>query len=86
MKIELISGCTSGGLWIDDKSAYDYPSEELLEILHNLLDKADKDILTKVVGTILQCEGKYECDEEPCEQCNDYRDSYTIELEEETCK
>ena len=83
MKIELTSGCTSGGLWIDDKSAYDYPSEELLEILHNLLDKADKDTLTTVMETILQCEGKYYSDDDPCE---DTYSSYTIELEEETCK
>ena len=82
MKIELTSGCTSGGLWIGNKSAYELPSEEVLKILHSLLDKAEPDTLVNVLTTVLEYEGEYKCDKEPCEQCGVYTDSYTLMVEE----
>lgn len=81
MKIEISRGCTAFYNEIDGKNMYEYSGEALQTILLTICSKIEDQ--TRLINTIcLLAEnlGEFECDDEPCEQCGDYVQKWTLEI------
>ena len=81
MKLEYIDGCTGESFTIDGKDLHSMSSGFLKDLIYKAMkkcknDNAFFDILRILVTTM----GKWE-DLGKCEECGDYNDKYTLELE-----
>ena len=81
MKIEYSEGCTTTGVYIDDKPLVDLSTEEQKDVLLKVLKhlKNPSYSIQQFLITAAEEEGEYE-DLGVCEQCGDYVCNYTIEL------
>lgn len=77
MKIECFEGCYGFNISLDGESVEDTPTLEY--IANKIIENANNDNLKSIVKTLLEFEGIYKYDDEPCEQCGNT--GYTITLE-----
>lgn len=80
MKIELRRGCTASGLDIDDVNCHDVPKPEVRRILMQIISQVTEDDLYYILESLIDILGNYECDSQPCDQCGDTVETYTLEL------
>ena len=81
MKIEYSEGCTTTGVYIDDKPFVNLSIEEQKEVLLKVLKhlKNPSYSIQEFLISAATEEGEFE-DLGKCEQCGDYVYNYTIEL------
>ena len=81
MKIEYSEGCTTTGVYIDNKPLVDLSIEEQKEVLLKVLKhlKNPSYSIQEFLISAAAEEGEFE-DLGKCEQCGDYIYNYTIEL------
>ena len=80
MKIEYNNGCNYS-LTIDGIETCDIPIEEFKNKLKYIIDKLDNiSDLQIILQDIAKFNGKYECSDEPCEECGEYNENYTLEI------
>ena len=81
MKIEYSEGCTTTGVYIDNKPLVDLSIEEQKEVLLKVLKhlKNPSYSIQEFLISAAKEEGEFE-DLGKCEQCGDYVYNYTIEL------
>ena len=81
MKIEYSEGCTTTGVYIDDKPLADLSIEEQKEVLLKALKhlKNPSYSIQEFLISAAEEEGEFE-DLGKCEQCGDYVYNYTIKL------
>lgn len=80
MKIEYNNGCNYS-LTIDGIETCDIPIEEFKNKLKYIIDKLDDAAcLQDILKNIAELNGKYECSDEPCEDCGEYNENYTLEI------
>ena len=79
MKIEYSEGCTTTGVYIDDKPFVDLSIEEQKEVLLKVLAylKNPSYSIQEFLISAAEEEGEYE-DLGECEQCGDYVYKYTL--------
>lgn len=75
------TGCTAFDFTVNDRSFFELSEQEYNEMLNYLFEKikegiSEQTILLADVIHLFQYDD-YESDPEPCEQCNDYRSSFT---------
>ena len=81
MKVEYYNGCTTTGVYIDNKALVDLSIEEQKEVLLKILAylKDPSYSIQEFLISAAEEEGEFE-DLGKCEQCGDYVYNYTIEL------
>ena len=81
MKIKYSEGCTTTGVYIDNKPLVDLSIEEQKEVLLKVLKhlKNPSYSIQEFLISAAEEEGEFE-DLGKCEQCGDYVYNYTIEL------
>lgn len=89
MLFEKYSGCTNFNTFIDRINISHQPiSDELWErFLIVFGHKPSKELIDSnerlsFIESIIELLGDYDCSEDSCEQCGDYSESWTLELEE----
>ena len=81
MEIKLTKGCICGSLTVDDVEVRDMTQEEKEETLKKIFEELKKEDLGLVRQELVPVFAEdYECDDEPCEQCGDYVETYTWNL------
>lgn len=75
------TGCTAFDFTVNDRSFSELSEQEYNDMLNYLFEKikegiSEQTILLADVIHLFQYDD-YEYDPEPCEQCNDYRSSFT---------
>ena len=56
------------------------PDEERQEVLKKIFEHLNPQDLNNMVQDLIEMFGEYECDDEPCETCGDYVETYTWEI------
>lgn len=81
MKLQYTEGCVHDSLSVDGVETIDMKIEDFKNVLHKLLDReTDLGTLQQVFMTLMVQQGKYECDDEPCEQCGDFTTTFTLNI------
>ena len=57
------------------------PDEERQEVLKKIFEHLNPQDLNNMVQDLIEMFGEYECDDEPCETCGDYVETYTWEIQ-----
>lgn len=79
MEIELTKGCVYDGLTIDNKEVVtltDKESAEIKESICKWICREDVSLYSLIRTLIIRYHDDYECDDEPCECCGDYVETY----------
>lgn len=81
MKIIYTTGCIADSLTIDGKESIDYTADELRAILHSIVGNLSEAELQGLLIEIVErhCDD-YECSGQPCSQCGDTTQTYTIDV------
>ena len=77
MVLRMVRGCIHDSLRVDGKEENDLTDEERQEILEKIFEHLKPTDLNLVLQDLVQTFGEYECDEEPCDTCEDYVETYT---------
>ena len=86
MKIEIVEGCVADSFTIDDEEVRAFEIDDLKNIVMKATEHVVQSTevgccdLWSILREIVMVAGKYECSDEPCEQCGDYITTYTLEL------
>ena len=80
MKIQLTRGCTAGSLTIDGKEEIHLSDDERQKVLRHIFNHLKPEDLNYVLQDLVETFGEYESDDEPCETCGDYVETYTWEI------
>lgn len=84
MKLKMVCGCTADSLTIDGKEEINLNTEEKKvvwkKVCEYLCHYGNHDHLNEFLQFVLSHHGKYGCSTEPCEQCGDYIETYTLEI------
>ena len=80
MKIQLTRGCIAGSLTIDGKEEIHLTDEQRQEVLQHIINHLKPEDLNYVLQDLAETFGEYESDDEPCETCGDYVETYTWEI------
>ena len=80
MIIRMVRGCIHNSLSIDGKEEIKLTDEERIEVLRKIFEHLKPTDLNLVLQDLVQTFGEYECDDEPCETCGDYVETYTWEI------
>ena len=80
MTIRMIRGCICGSLSVNGKEEIDMTDEERQVVLKTIFEHFRPQDLNYVLQDLVERFGEYECDDEPCETCGDYIESYTWEI------
>jgi hypothetical protein len=76
----MVRGCIHDSLRVDGKEEIDLTDEERQVVLKNIFEYIKPKDLNNVLQEFVQIFGEYECDDEPCETCGDYVETYTWEI------
>ena len=80
MIIRMVRGCICDSLSVDGKEEIDLTDEERQVVLNNIFEYIKPEHLNNALQELVQLFGEYECDDEPCETCGDYVETYTWEI------
>jgi hypothetical protein len=81
MKLEYIDGCTGDSFTVDGRDLHSMSSGFLKYLIYKAMQKCENDsTLFDILRTLVTTMGKWE-DLGICEECGDYNDKYTLELE-----
>ena len=80
MKIQLIRGCIAGSLTIDGKEEIHLTDDERQEVFRHIFNHLKPEDLNYVLQDLVETFGEYKSDDEPCETCGDYVETYTWEI------
>lgn len=80
MKILLTRGCIAGSLTIDGKEEIHLTDDERQKVLRHIFNHLKPEDLNYVLQDLVETFGEYESDDEPCETCGDYVETYTWEI------
>lgn len=87
MKTEIIQGCMSDSFEVNGVSINEYTLDELKNILiavtDHVVDSAtenDMYELKTAIRNLVEMFGKHESDDEPCDCCGDFIDTYTLDV------
>lgn len=67
-------------LSVDGKEEMDLTDGERMEVLKRIFDHLEPKDLYEVMQVLIERFGDCETDDEPCENCGDYVDTYTWEI------
>lgn len=85
MEIQLIRGCINDYLGINGKKEVNMTYEERLKYYYEIVDKIpelDSYWFNRFLQWVCEEFGEYECSDKPCEQCGDYTETYTLNLDD----
>lgn len=80
MIIRMVRGCIHDSLSVDGNEEIKLTDEERMEVLRKVFDQLRPQDLNNVLQEFVQIFGEYECDDEPCETCGDYVETYIWEI------
>ena len=80
MIIKMVRGCICNSLSVDGKEEIDMTDEERQVVLKTIFEHFRPQDLNYVLQDLAERFGEYESDDEPCETCGDYIESYTWEI------
>ena len=80
MILKMVRGCVHDSLSVDGKEEINLTDEERQEVLKNIFEHLKPTDLNFVLHDLVETFGEYECDDEPCETCGDYVETYTWEI------
>ena len=80
MILRMVRGCIHDSLRVDGKEEIYLTDEERQEVLNKILEHLKPNDLNLVLQDLVEIFGEYECDDEPCETCGDYVETYTWEI------
>lgn len=87
MKTEIIEGCMNYSFEVNGVSINEYTLNELKDILivltDHVVDKATEDDMCELktaIRNLVEMFGKHESDDEPCDCCGDFIDTYTLDI------
>lgn len=81
MKIEISRGCTAFYNEINEKDMFEYSLEALQTVLLTICSSIeDKQELMDTICTLTENLGSYEGSDDPCDQCGDYVEKWTLEI------
>jgi hypothetical protein len=80
MILRMVRGCIHDSLCVDGKEEIDLTDEERIEVLRKIFDQLKPQDLNNVLQDQIEMFGDYECDNEPCETCGDFVETYTWEI------
>lgn len=80
MKILLTRGCIAGSLTIDGKEEIHLTDDERQKVLRHIFNHLKPEDLNYVLQDLVETFGEYESDDEPCETCGDFVETYTWEI------
>ena len=80
MKIQMTRGCIANSLTVDGKEEIDLSDNERQEVLRHIFEHLKAQDLNYVLQDPVETFGEYEPDDEPCETCGDYVETYTWEI------
>lgn len=80
MILRMVRGCIHDSLRVDGKEEIDLTDEERMEVLRKIFDQLKPQDLNNVLQGLIEMFGDYECDDEPCETCGDFVETYTWEI------
>lgn len=67
-------------LSVDGKEEMDLTDGERMKVLKRIFDHLEPKDLNEVMQVLIERFGDCETDDEPCETCGDYVDTYTWEI------
>ena len=76
----MVRGCICNSLSVDGNEEIDMTDEERQVVLKTIFEHFRPQDLNYVLQDLVERFGEYECDDEPCETCGDYIESYTWEI------
>ena len=80
MIIQMTRGCIANSLTVDGKEEIDLSDNERQEVLRHIFDHLKAPDLNYVLQDLVETFEEYESDDEPCETCGDYVETYTWEV------
>lgn len=80
MKLELVRGCVAGSLNVDGIEEVDMTDEQRQAVLDAIFKHLKPADLNYVLQDLIETFGEYEFDDQPCECCGDYVETYTWEI------
>lgn len=80
MILRMVRGCIHDSLRVDGKEEIDLTDDERMEVLRKIFDQLKPQDLNNVLQDLIEMFGDYECDDEPCETCGDFVETYTWEI------
>lgn len=80
MIIRMVRGCICNSLNVDGKEEIDMTDKERLVVLKAISEHLKPQNLNNVLLDLVETFSDYECDDEPCETCGDYVETYTWEI------
>ena len=82
MKLDLVTGCICDSLNADGIEEIDMTDEHRQEVIDKICNwmKKNPQELNYVMQELIPCFGEYESDDEPCECCGDYVETYTWKI------
>lgn len=80
MTIKMVRGCICDSLSVDGKEEIDMTDEERRVVLKMIFEHFRPQDLNYVLQDLVETFGNYKCDNEPCETCGDYVETYTWEI------
>lgn len=87
MNTKIIEGCMSASVEVNGVSINEYTLDELKDILivvtDHVVDKATEDDMYELktaIRNLIEMFGEHEGDDEPCDCCGDFVDTYTLDV------
>ena len=80
MILRMVRGCIHDSLSVDGKEEIKLTDEERLVVLRKIFEHFKPEDLNYVLQDLVQTFGEYECNDEPCETCGDYVETYTWKI------
>lgn len=80
MILRMVRGCICDSLSVDGKEEIDLTDEERQEVLKKIFEHLKPQDLNNILQDLIEMFGEYECDDEPCETCRDYVETYAWEI------
>ncbi len=77
MILKMIRGCIAASLTVDGKEEMDLTDGERKEVLKRIFEHLAPKDLNEVMQVLIERFGVCETDEQLCETCGDYVDTYT---------
>ena len=80
MILKMVRGCMADSLTVDDKEEMVLTNGERKDVLKRIFDRLEAKDLNEVLQVLIERFGDCETDDQPCETCGDYVDTYTWEV------
>ena len=80
MILKMVRGCIADSLTVDGKEEIDLTDVERREVLRRIFEHLKPENLNETMQVLIERFGDCETDDEPCETCGDYVDTYTWEI------